>query len=209
MRIAVLGAGNVGGTLGRRWIRAGHDVTFFDPDPGGPNVRALHDGRPEAFAVTAARAAASADVVLLAMPWTAAEDAIRSAGDLTGKVLLDSINPIDSQFANLAVGHTTSAAEMIAGWAPGARVVKIFNVVGFNIMAEPDFHGRKPAMLYCGDDPDAKRVAADLAAELEFDPVDAGPLAQARQLEAMGWLVTTMVVKYGHGPNIAFALLRR
>jgi predicted dinucleotide-binding enzyme len=87
--------------------------------------------------------------------------------------------------------------------------VKCFNTVGFNIMENPDLAGRKASMLYCGDDPEAKDTAKQLASDIGFDPVDAGPLNQASLLEHMSWLWVTMAMKYGHGREMAFILAKR
>jgi predicted dinucleotide-binding enzyme len=107
-RIAVFGVGNVGGTLGRLWAAKGHDVSF--------------GGRGSNTVVTA-----PAEVVALCVSWSAARDAIRNAGDLTGKIIIDCTNPLTADSSGLAIGLTTSAGEQIATWAPSARVVKAFN----------------------------------------------------------------------------------
>jgi hypothetical protein len=156
-----------------------------------------------------AEAARFGEVIVLTTPWPQTQAAIQAAGDLRRTIVLDATNPIAADFSWLEIGHTTSGGEQVASWAPGARVVKIFNTVGFNVMADPRFGDRAAAMLHCGDDAEAKRVAARLAADLGFDPVDAGPLVQARLLEAMAWLWITMAVKHGHGREMAFTLLRR
>lgn len=210
MQIGILGAGNVGGALGRGWVRRKHTVRFGVPDPVSDRVRTLVQEIGEgASAGSVSDAAGSADVLVLATPWSAVRSALVEAGNLAGKTLLDCTNPISADFSGLELGHTYSGGEQVAEWAPGAHVVKIFNTTGFNVMADPAFPKGTPAMCFCGDDVRAKQTAAQLAADLGFDPVDAGPLAQARQLEAMAWLWITMALKYGQGRDIAFALLRR
>ena len=126
-----------------------------------------------------------------------------------GKILLDCTNPLLPGLGGLEVGQNTSGAESVAQWAPGARVVKIFNTVGYNIMANPAFGNERASMLLCGDDAEAKRVASGLAEDAGFEPVDAGPLTQARLLEPFALLWITMALKYGHGREMAFRLLRR
>jgi 8-hydroxy-5-deazaflavin:NADPH oxidoreductase len=208
MRIAIIGAGNVGGTLGQGWTRAGHEVTFGVRDAMHPKVAKLVE-QTGAQAGSVAEAAAFGEVVAFATPWEATEEAVRSAGDLSGKVLLDCTNPLAPQLAGLTLGHTTSAGEQVASWAPGARVVKIFNTTGANNMANPDFDGAAATMFYCGDDPEAKAVAARLAADLGFDPVDAGKLEQARLLEPLALLWIRLAYVQQMGREIAFKLLRR
>ena len=162
-----------------------------------------------ARAATVPEAAASSDVLLLATPWSAAQEALAGAGDLSGKVLLDATNPLSADFSALTIGTTTSAGEQVARWASGARVVKILNTVGFNIMDNPQFGHDQPVMFYCGDDAEAKRIAAQLASELGFAPIDAGPLTQARLLEPFALLWISLALVYGQGREIAFKLLRR
>ena len=210
MKIGIIGAGNVGGALGRGWVANGHEVKFGVPDPAANKIGALLvELGTQATAGTPAEAAGFGDVVALAVPWQAAQDAVRGMGNLAGKTLLDCTNPIKADFSGLEIGHTTSAGEMVAQWATGANVVKIFNTTGANIMADSKFGSQLPAMFYCGDNADAKATAASLASELGFDPIDAGPLTQAPLLEAAAWLWITMALKYGAGTNIAFALLKR
>ena len=209
MKIAVIGAGSVGGTLGRRWAELGHEVTFglrHDPDE---EMRKLIDAsRGRIRTASVKDAAQGAEVVVLATPWGAVKDALKSAGPLDGKVLLDATNPLAAGLT-LDVGPKgESAAERVAALAPGARVVKVFNTTGYNNMANPTYGGEPTVMFYAGDDAAAKNVAKQLASELGFDVVDAGPLTRARQLEnlAMLWIALAMG---GMGREIAFKLVRR
>ena len=210
MKIGIIGAGNVGSALARGWIAKGHEVKFGVPDPASDKISALvTELGTQATAGNVAEAAEFGEVVALAVPWQAAQDAVQHAGNLAGKILLDCTNPIKADFSGLEIGHTTSAGETVAKWASEAKVVKIFNTTGANVMADSKFGSQLPAMFYCGDDAEAKKVAAQLAADLDFDPIDAGPLTQSALLEAAAWLWITMALKYGKGTNIAFALLKR
>jgi predicted dinucleotide-binding enzyme len=209
MRIAVIGIGMVGGTLGRRWAREGHEVMFGVREPSSEKVgQLLADSGENAKAGSVAEAAAFGEVVVLATPWAGTEDAIRTAGDLSGKIVLDCTNPLAPDMSGL-VGDR-SAAEQVASWARGAKVVKIFNSTGFKNMDDPRYGDDRVTMLYCGDDAEAKKVAAGLAEGLGFEPVDAGPLAEARSLEYLALLWIHLA--YGPaklGPGIAFKLVRR
>ena len=208
MRIGIIGAGSVGGALGRGWTRAGHDVTFGVRDAAAPKVQELLAAT-GAKAAAVAEAAAAGEVVVFATPWDATQDAVRHAGDLKGKIVFDCTNPLAPQLAGLTHGFDTSAGEMVAAWAPGARVVKVFNTTGANNMANPEFGGMAATMFYCGDDAEAKTVAARLAADLGFDPVDAGNLEQARLLEPLALLWIRLAYVQKQGREIAFKLLRR
>ncbi len=164
---------------------------------------------PNASAATAAQTVADSDVTLLSTPWPATQGALAAAGSLAGKILIDATNPLLPNLAGIEFGTTTSGAEHVATWAPGARVVKAFNTIGNNIMADPLFDGKSVALLYCGDDAEAKAAVRQLAADLGLDPRDVGPLTQARVLEPAAMLWISMAVFHGYGREFAFGLMSR
>lgn len=206
MRIGIIGTGNIGGTLGRRWA-ARHEVVFGTRRPADAEVRALVAADGATARVAAVReAAAFGDVVVLATPWAATLDAVRSAGDLAGKIVVDCTNPVGPGLRHaLAEG---SASEAIAAEAKGARVVKAFNTAGFEVFADPRFGGETASLFLCGDDPVAKETVAGLARELGMDPIDCGRLAQARRLEELALFWISLAAQ-GQGRAHAFRLLRR
>lgn len=209
MNIGIIGAGNVGGTLGSRWARNGHHVVFASREPDSAKIReVVKEAGPNASAGSNADAVSRSEVLVLSTPWQAAEGALRAL-DLSGKILIDLLNPLLPDLSGLAVTGADSAAERVARWAPGAKVVKAFNTVGYNIMADPSFDGGPVAMFYCGDDPAAKKTVAALISELGFEALDAGPLTQARVLEPFAMLWISLAVKQGYGRDFAFHLLRR
>jgi NADPH-dependent F420 reductase len=209
MKIGILGSGNVGGTLGTRWAQGGHEVVFSSREPDSPKMKELlgRAGK-SARAAGTVETAASSDVILVSTPWPATQSVLTSAGDLSGKILIDLINPLLPDLSGLDVGNTTSAAELIASWAPGARVVKAFNTVGVAVMANPVIGGQKVVLFYCGDDAEARKVVGQLAAELGFDPVDAGPLTQARLLEPFALLWISLAMKQGFGFHWGFKVVK-
>ena len=214
MKIAVIGAGNVGGTLGKRWARAGHEIAFGARDPGEAKVAALvRESGPGTRAAPVPEAVRQAEVVVLSVPWGNAQEALAAAGDLRGRILIDATNPVpltpEGLRQGLVIGHTTSGAEEIARWAQGARVVKAFNTTGFQNMADPAYGSQRLSMLICGDDAEAKKVAADLAQQLGFEPVDVGPLRSARYLEAVAMLWIDMAILQGFGTNFGFRVIKR
>jgi predicted dinucleotide-binding enzyme len=210
MNIAILGAGRVGGTLGVAWARLGHNIAFGVRNPSSQKSRSLlQRAGSQARSATIREACLDAPVVVLATPWDAAREVIDDAGDLSGRTLLDCTNPLVPGLSGLEVGTTTSGAEYVAEWAPGARVVKIFNTVGHNVMADPRFGDERAVMLYCGDSAGAKQTAAELASAIGFEPVDAGPLRQARLLEPFALLWITLSLQPFLDREIAFKLLRR
>jgi len=208
MRIGIIGSGNVGGTLGQRWSKAGHQVIFGSRNPSSDEMRQLvaHSG---GRAASFQDAAAESELLLLATPWPATQSVVTGLGDLNGKVVIDATNPLLPDLSGLEIGTSTSAGEQVAGWTPGARVVKALNTVGYNIMADPAFGADRPVMFYCGDDSAAKKTVAGLVSELGFDAVDAGPLTQARLLEPFALLWISLAYAQGQGREIAFKFMRR
>jgi len=158
---------------------------------------------------TVAEAAAFGQVIVLATPWPAIEAAIRAAGDLRGKTVIDCTNPLKPDVSGLEIGFTTSGAEQVAQWAKGARVFKAFNTTGSNNMADPVINGIPTVMFVCGNDEAAKPVVMRLAADIGFDAVDAGKLEQARLLEPWAMLWISLAFQRGMGRDFGFALLRR
>ena len=150
-------------------------------------------------------------MIVLTTPWTAAEAAIRSMGDLSGRVILDATNPLamGPDGLGLEIGHSISAGEKVQGWAKGASVFKTLNTTGFGNMADPIFHGVKSVMFVAGDDAANKPKVIALVAELGFDVIDAGPLRNARLLEAHAMLWIELALKRGQGRDWAFAVVRR
>lgn len=201
MSIAVLGAGRVGTTLGRRFAEAGRDVFYGVRAPEDPK----HASVPGTV-VTIAEAVARADVVVLTTSWAGAEDTVRAAGDLAGKVLVDVTNPIGPDMV-LTHGTTDSGAEQVARWAPGARVVKAFNSIGMEVMANPRFGDARAALWLCGDDAAACDEVMRLATDIGFEPVRLGPLSRARFLEpaALVWITASATL----GREFAWGVLRR
>jgi len=210
MRIGVIGAGNVGGALGLGWAHKGHEIMFGVRDPRDPKIRKLlADSGGNATAGNVSQAAAFGTVVALATPWNATREAVQKAGDLAGKVVLDCTNPLKADLSGLDVPAGTSGGETVAGWASNARVVKIFNTTGFANIADAHYADLAPTMLYCGNEEEAKSVAAKLATDLGFEPVDAGNLRAARMLESLALLWIHLAHVRGMGTGIAFGLLRR
>lgn len=212
MKIAVLGAGSVGGTLGARFAALGHEVVFGVPEPSGERARAaVARAGDNASAATVGVAARDAQVVVLATPWEAAEAALKEAGDLAGKVVVDCTNPLKFEGGelSLALGFDTSGAEAVADWARGAHVVKAFNQTGYGNMAEPEYEGVRAVMFVCGDDAESRSLVRELVASVGFDALDAGGLRAARLLEPLAMLWIHLSMKAGLGRDFAFALLRR
>jgi predicted dinucleotide-binding enzyme len=209
MKIAVIGAGKVGGALGSGWAKAGHTIVFGVRDVNKMELKNLCS-RTGATAALPADAARQGDVVVLALPWIVAETAVKSLGDLKGKIIIDSMNPLAMKDGALGLerGFTTSGGEAVASWLPGAKIVKTFNQVGAEMMMAGARFQTRPVMFLAGDDNAAKAVVTQLVSELGFEALDAGALKQARILEpfAMVWINQALVC--GLGREWAFGVLR-
>ena len=209
MKIAILGAGNVGSALATRLTGAGHHVLLAASSPG--STRLLQAAAAAgAEATDAASAAAAADLAVLAVPFAALGTAltpdVRRA--LDGTVVVDPTNPLAADFMSLTLGHTTSAGEQVAAMLPGSRVVKAFNTVMAATLATPVLGGVRQLLPVAGDEQEAKDVVLALGAELGFDAVDAGPLANARYLEPAVELLIQLAYGQGLGPGIGLHLAR-
>jgi 8-hydroxy-5-deazaflavin:NADPH oxidoreductase len=184
-KIAIIGKGNVGSALERGLQRAEYDVR----STGKENVR---------------ETAAWGEVVILAVPFGAAKDAVQTMGDaVDGKVLVDATNALDENMG-LAIGFTTSGAEELQKLTPSAKVVKAFNTVFAQHMDSGRVGGETLTVLAASDDDDAKNTVLEMAKAIGFDAVNAGPLQNARSLEALGFLNIGLGYVVGHGVNSGF-----
>lgn len=209
MQIAIIGSGNIGGGLGRAWRRAGHAVTFGARDVEEPELVALCE-ETGATAASVAQAVRGAEVVTLAMPYGALDDVIAQTGDLAGITVIDCTNAVTRgpDGMTLQFGHTTSSGEQVQAKLPKAHVVRSFNAQGAENLANPVYGGTAASNFFCGDDARAKEVVAKLVADVGFEPIDAGPLVNARLLEPLMllWIATSRTLGTR---DIAFKLLRR
>lgn len=207
MRIAIIGAGAVGGALARGWSRAGHDIVFGVSDPSA----AKHaEFKAQGFAVTTNReAAGSASAIVLAVPWASIDGAVESLGGVVGKLILDATNPLafGPEGLALAVGFTDSGGEHVQRLAPGASVFKTMNQVGFRVMDAATGYPTAPSMFVAGDDEARKAEVMGLVADLGFEPLDCGGLRMARLLEPYAMVWINQVAARGAPDTSAFALM--
>jgi 8-hydroxy-5-deazaflavin:NADPH oxidoreductase len=209
MKIAVIGIGSVGGTLGRRWAELGHAVCFGVRNVDDADAKSLVGKiKGDARLASVRDAAKDAEVVVLATPYAANAAALAAAGDLAGKIVIDVTNPIGANFS-LAVGFDNSGAEEVVKLAPRAMVYKAMNQVGFEVMANPSFGAGKPVMFVAGDEADGKKVVLELVSSLGFEAIDAGELKIARLLEPFAMLWIHLMARRNQGRNFAFSVLRR
>lgn len=216
MKIAIIGAGNVGGALGRAWAKAGHSIIFGVRDPaGGKTKPPLAEIGSAATSVVVPDAVRAGDIVVLATPWDAVPQVINAMGDLRGKIVIDCTNPLylnAEGSLSLSVGSSSSGAEEIARMAPQARVAKAFNTYGWENFANSSYPGYgdlKPVMFYCSDDDEAKEIVEKLAKDIGFEPVDTGGLGMSRTLEPLALMWIRLAIRNGRNPNFTWGVMRR
>jgi 8-hydroxy-5-deazaflavin:NADPH oxidoreductase len=209
MKIAIIGAGNVGTALGNAWIKRGHEIAFGVRDPQSAKARSLAQQFPTARLLPNGKAADNAEIIVLATPWQSTEEAVRACGDLQGKTIVDCTNPLRSDFSGLEVGFSTSGGEFIAKWAHGADIFKAMNQIGARLMDAPSFGGTvKPVMFVCGEGKQKASVIL-LVEQLGFAVIDAGELKIARLLEPYGMLWIHLALTQKVPGDFAFALLAK
>jgi predicted dinucleotide-binding enzyme len=211
MRIGILGSGLMGGKLGTIFACAGHEVVFSYARSDGKLKRLAREARGNARAGTPGEAVRGSEVLLLAVHWSRLDDVLEQTGDLAGKVLVTCSLPMNADDTGLVVAHTSSGAEVLARKVPKARVVSAFNTVPSEVLFgvfETRRKGRKPGLVYCGDDSRSKAIAARLIRDAGFDPVDAGPLRIARYTEPFALLVAQLAYEGKGGPELAYRFER-
>lgn len=200
MKVSLIGSGNVASALAGQLAKAGHEVTVASRNATTAAALAAATGAK----VVVASEAAKADVIILATSAPDAAAALRSVGDLAGKVVVDVTNPLTADYMGLTIGHTTSSAEEIASAVPGVRLVKGFNTIFAQLLgAGPDLaNGGKVTVFLASDDGAAKATVTDLATSMGFAVSDAGPLKNARYLEPLAGLN----IYFGYGAGLGTAI---
>jgi len=201
MSVAIIGTGAMGKALARRIAAAGESVLLAGRDK--TKVAKIAADIPGDVKAGKISDVVNADVVILAVPYPAAASALSEAGPLTGKVLVDISNPVGPE-RSLAIGMTTSAGEEIQKLVPQARVVKAFNTVFADVLgiqlSAPD---TPPQVMFAGDHEFANHKVEALIREIGFEPLDTGPLKNARFMEPVGLMMIQLRYGLGRGARIA------
>ncbi|NDJ33659.1 MAG: NAD(P)-binding domain-containing protein [Chloroflexi bacterium] len=201
MKVGIIGSGRIGSNVGALLAQAGHEVFYSFSRSEDKLKRLAAEAGDESRWGTPAQAAAFGEVILLSPPYTALDSALQEAGDMAGKIVLDTVNPFTAQGPAYAEGGT--AAEAIAGRLPRARLVKAYNHIHYQDIAE-QHHAEPPLVAFiCGDDPDAKAVGGQLVADTGFYVWDLGELAAARWTEPHGPLFNRPMTQEQAAPIVA------
>jgi len=209
MKVTVIGAGNMGAAFVKQLTRAGHQVSVTARS--FEKAQAVAAANVGATAIATSNAAATADVLILATGYADAVNALKSVGDLSGKVVIDITNPLTDDYMGLTLGHSSSAAEEIAKAIPEAEVVKAFNTVFAQVLSDgADFgNGQTVPVFVASDSERAKQTAKALAESLGFSTVDAGGLKNARYLEPVAGFNIYLGYGAGLGTSIAPTWIKR
>lgn len=193
MTVAIIGAGNMGKGLAKRLAAAGEKVVLAARDPK-KTAEIAHAIGKGVVGTAPYAAASSAEIVIVAVPYAALEDALKETGDLAGKTIVSIVNAVGPNLS-MALPNTTSVAEEVQKLLPQAKVVVAFNAV-FAALLDLGYDGLKPPQVfYAGDDAAAKAKVAALIEKIGFEPYDGGPLENARQIEAMA----NLIIRFGYG----------
>ncbi len=200
MNITLIGSGHMGSAFVKQLTQAGHQVNVLGRDAAKAQALAA-----QYAAASSPQMAADSDIVIVATAYAEAVAALRAAGLREGQVVIDITNPLTADYMGLTLGHETSAAEQIAAALPGQRVVKAFNTVFAQVLADgADFgHGQRVPTFVAADDAQAKEMVSALARSIGFEVIDAGGLRNARYLEPLAGL--NIYLGYGAGLGTAIA----
>lgn len=201
MKIAIIGAGNVGGALGRKWLKAGHDVVFGQRDVNSAKTQAfLRSVEGNARVAPLAAAAASADVIVLTVPHAAVADVMAACGDvMDGKVVIDTTNKFGAPVVN--------NVQAILDIAPRATVFRAFNSLGWEVFETPVVGGVQADLFFCGPDGDDRARVHQLIADVGLRPIYVGGLDRLGVVDAAGSLWVTLAFGRGMGRRVALKLI--
>lgn len=204
VRIAVLGAGNIGGTLGRKWVAAGHQVTFGVNDLNGEHAQKLRDelGNRASIGTLAQALSSGPEVVLMAIPGGTMDATIAQyAGQLDGKIIIDAANNMRASVPN--------SFAALQQYTPNARIYRAFNTYGWENFADSEYAGGPPDLFYCGTDGEARAVVEQLIADIGLQPMYLGGVEQVGLVDSVSRLWFALVVGQHKGRHLTFKVLTR
>lgn len=209
MKVTIIGAGNMGRGIGTRLLAGGHELKILDHDADQAGQLAEDLGGSEKVESGGLRDPLIGDLVILAVWYPATLSAAEDYGDqLEGKIVVEISNPVDTAtFDGLTTPPDSSAAEEFAKKAPGAKVVKAFNTTFAGTLVQGKVGGQELDVFIVGDEEQAKRIVAELIRTSGLNPIDAGPLKRARELERLGFLHMALQDNLGTGYGSAIKII--
>jgi len=186
MKISIIGAGAIGSAIAHQLARNGIDASIAN-SRGPQSLQALTDKLGPHIKAVGLKEAAQADLVFLAVNWDRLPAALKDLGPWDGRILVDANNAVEvPSYKAVDLGGRASS-EVVAGLAPGARVVKAFNhLIAATLDADPQANGGRRVLFLSGPDADAKKTVGDLGARLGFAPVDLGSVNEGRLVQFPG-----------------------
>ncbi len=202
VKIAVLGAGNIGGTLGRKWINSGHQVVFGVNNLEGEKALKLRSnlGERAVIQTTADALATNPDVVVLAIPGPAMDATIAQyAAQLDGKIIIDTANKMGAD--------KSDSFAALQQYAPHAAIYRAFNTLGWENFANPLFESTNADLFFCGTDGESRATVEQLIADVGLRPVYLGGVEQVGVVNSLVGLWFALAVGQGKGRHLAFKML--
>lgn len=204
LTIAVLGAGNIGGIIGRKWVSAGHKVVFGVNDINGKNAQSLRSelGERAKIGTIAEALSSNPDVVFIAIPGTAMESTIAQyASQLDGRIIIDSTNRMGAS--------TMNSFASLQQHTPNARIYRAFNTYGYENFANPEFDGIQADLFFCGTEGDSRATVEQLISEVGLRPVYLGGVGQVGIVDGIAGIWFALAFGQNKGRHLAFKMLER
>ena len=204
LNVVVLGAGNIGGTLGSKWSRVGHNVAFGVNDPNGKHAQSLRSelGDKATIGSVADVLSTNPDVVVMAIPGGTMDETIKQyAGQLDGRTIIDT--------ANRMGGGPMNSFATFQQYTPRARVFRAFNTLGWENFANPEFDGQRADLFYCGPDGDAQAKVEQLINDVGLRPIYLGGAEEVGLVDSITGLWFALALRQGKGRHLAFKVLTR
>ena len=206
MKIAIIGSGNVGGALAKKWIKAGHTILVGARFPmSDKNIKLATEIGEDRF-TTVENAVKQCDVILVSTPAPSTVEVVKSLGDTTGKVIIDAMNVVMGRGPQ---GYNQTTAAIIDN-TQTTDVVKCFNTTGFNNMLNTNYGDAALDMFVAGDSQKGKAVATQLATDAGFaNCYNIGGNDKFELMEQFAWFWINLAMFQGQGREIGFKLLKR
>lgn len=200
MNIAILGVGNIGGTLGKKWTQTGHPVIFGTRDTNSAKAQTLRSAFPSAHIDTVANALKKTEVILLSTPYAVVGEIVRANAEaFANKIVVDATN----SFGTPVVNNLKTILDAV----PTARVYRAFNSLGWEVFEQAHANTHPIDHFYCGQDDDARSVVEKLIAQIGLRPIWVGGNESIGIVDMLGSLWVTLVFQRGYRRNIAFKLV--